>query len=243
MSPNCTNLPEGVDVLVSLRRVNNDDLLQSSSRSTFGSSILNETGDVSAEQFLSTGKHPPPPAGGQRIGVGDLVISRRNDPTFDLRDPDTNASWVASVRNGNRWRVAAIDAKTNRVAAERLDDQARVVFDADFLREHVNLGYAIAVHSAQGITADTSHAVLSENTRRALLYVAMIRGRHTNAAHLYKRGVDDHEYGHQGPDCTHLMHPGDSGDVIAIVHRILANNDQLAITAHGYAARVQHCVT
>ena len=86
------------------------------------------------------------------------------------------------VRNGNRWRVAAIDTKTNRVAAERLDDHARVAFDGDYLREHVSLGFAVTVHSAQGVTADASHAVLGENTSRPLLYVAMTRGRHTNIA-------------------------------------------------------------
>jgi hypothetical protein len=34
------------------------------------------------------------------------------------------------VRNGNRWRVDGIDEKTNRIAAERLTDKARVVFEA-----------------------------------------------------------------------------------------------------------------
>ncbi|OAT68665.1 hypothetical protein AWB85_24160 [Mycobacteroides immunogenum] len=64
------------------------------------------------------------------------------------------------MRDGNRWRVAAIDAKTNHVAAERLDDKARVVFDNDYVREHLSLGYAVTVHSAQGVTADTCRAVL-----------------------------------------------------------------------------------
>jgi len=43
------------------------------------------------------------------------------------------------VRNGNRWRVVAVDVKTNRVAAERLDDKARVVFDGDYIRDHLSL--------------------------------------------------------------------------------------------------------
>ena len=80
---------------------------------------------------------------------------------------------------------------TNRIAAERLDDGARAVFEGDYLREHVSLGYAVTVHSAQGVTADTTHAVLGENTTRALLYVAMTRGRHTNTAYLYQRITGD----------------------------------------------------
>ena len=126
-------------------------------------------------------------ARGHRIGVGDLIISRRNDPTIDLHAAPRHSGQPHSVRNGNRWRVAGIDPATNRVAAERLDDGARVVFEDDYLREHVSLGYAVTVHSAQGVTADTTHAVLGENTTRSLLYVAMTRGRHTNTAYLYER--------------------------------------------------------
>ena len=49
------------------------------------------------------------------------------------------------VRNGNRWRVVGVDQTTNRVAAQRLTDDARVVFDGDYLREQVSLGYAVTV--------------------------------------------------------------------------------------------------
>jgi hypothetical protein len=44
----------------------------------------------------------------------------------------------------------------------------------DYLREHITHGYAITVHSAQGATADTTYAVLGENTNRALLYVVAV---------------------------------------------------------------------
>ena len=145
-------------------------------------------------------------ARGHRIGVRDLILTRRNDPTIDLRRPNGSAGSVDSVRNGNRWRVAAIDQAANRVAAERLDDGARTVFENEYLREHVGLGYAVTVHTAQGVTADTTHAVLGENTTRSLLYVAMTRGRHTNTTHLYQRATGDSEYGYHDPDGTHLAY-------------------------------------
>ena len=94
---------------------------------------------------------------------------------------------VDQVRNGNRWRVAALDPERNRIAAERLTDKARAVFDADYLREHVTLGYAATVHSAQGVTADSSYAILGEGGSRAMAYVAMTRGRHNNEAFLYQK--------------------------------------------------------
>ena len=69
-----------------------------------------------------------------------------------------------------------------------------------------------------------------ENTSRALLYVAMTRGRHTNTAHLYERATGDHEYGHQESDGTHLKHRGDNQEAADLLRGILAN-DQPAITA------------
>ncbi len=59
-------------------------------------------------------------ARGHRIGVGDLIISRRNDPTLGVFDAtDINKS-ADSVRNGHRWRVFAIDTDNGRIAARRL---------------------------------------------------------------------------------------------------------------------------
>ena len=68
---------------------------------------------------------------------------------------------------------------TNRIAAERLSDGARAIFHGDYIQEHVTLGCATTVHSAQGVTADTCYAILSDGTSRAMVYVAMTRGRHT----------------------------------------------------------------
>jgi ATP-dependent exoDNAse (exonuclease V) alpha subunit len=38
------------------------------------------------------------------------------------------------------------------------------------------------VHAAQGVTADTTHAVLGDTASRNLAYVAMSRGRARNTA-------------------------------------------------------------
>jgi conjugative relaxase-like TrwC/TraI family protein len=185
------------------------------------------------------GAHAPTvtAARGHRIGVGDVILTRRNDPTIDLHRPNGIAGHPDSVRNGNRWTVAAIDPAGNRIAAERLDDGARAVFENEYLREHVSLGYAVTVHSAQGVTADTTHAVLGENTTRSLLYVAMTRGRHTNTAHLYERSIVNSEYGHHEPDDTHLACRGTSQDAAGLLRAILANHDQAPVTAHDYAAQ------
>ncbi len=54
---------------------------------------------------------------------------------------------------------------------------------ADYVADHVELGYATTIHRAQGATLDTAHALLDERTTREALYVAATRGRTSN--HLY----------------------------------------------------------
>ncbi|HEX7426314.1 MAG TPA: AAA family ATPase, partial [Mycobacterium sp.] len=175
-------------------------------------------------------------ARGHRIGVGDLIISRRNDPTVELRNTTDHTGAPHPVRNGNRWRVAGIDPATNRLAAERLDDGARVVFEGDYLREHITHGYAVTVHSAQGVTADTTHAVLGENTARSMLYVAMTRGRQANSAYLYGR-ISEGEYGPLKPEGLHVMERGNSDHVGQLLRALIANDDRRQATAHDVAAQ------
>jgi len=90
------------------------------------------------------------------------------------------------------------------------------------------------VHSAQGVTADTTHAVLGENTTRSLLYVAMTRGRDTNTAYLYERHREQYEYGEQSAG-IHALRRGSSRAAAQLFRGILAADDS-AQTAHDVAA-------
>jgi conjugative relaxase-like TrwC/TraI family protein len=168
-------------------------------------------------------------ARGHCIAVGDLIISRQNDTTIPLRNTTDQAAERNPVRNGNRWRVAAIDATTNRLAAERLDDRARAVFEGDYVREHITHGYAVTVHCAQGVTADTG-----ENTR-SMLYVAMTRGRETNGAYIYETATEQ-EYGLDPLPGAHVMCRGTAQHAGRLARAIIANHDQ-PITAHEVAAQ------
>jgi hypothetical protein len=174
-------------------------------------------------------------ARGHRIAVGDLILTRHNDVTIALRDTTDQAAEPNPVRNGNRWRVAAIDATTNRLAAERLDDRARVVFEGDYVREHITYGYTVTVHCAQGVTADTTHAVLGETATRSMLYVAMTRGRETNNAYTYERATEQ-EYGLDPLPGAHVTDRGTAAHAGRLARAIIANHDQ-PITAHEVAAQ------
>jgi hypothetical protein len=70
-----------------------------------------------------------------------------------------------------------------------------------------------------------------------MIYVAMTRGRHTNTAHLYERGIGNSEYGDHEPDGTHLTSRGTSRDAAGLIRAILTNHDQAPVTAHDYAAQ------
>src|SRR6202007_1553497 len=110
---------------------------------------------------------------------------------------------IDQVRNGNRWRVVGVDATRGRIAAERLTDAARVIFEGDYLREHITPGYAPTLHAAQGITVGNPTTpgacltVLSDKASRAMAYVGMTRGKDENHAFIYQptTGEADHEHG------------------------------------------------
>ena len=169
----------------------------------------------------------------QPVSIGDIIMSRSNDITITVRpSPEARTSdRVDQVRNGNRWRVAGLDPTSNRVAAERLSDRARVVFDTDYLRTHVTLGYAATVHSAQGVTADSCYAILGEGASRAMLYVAMTRGRHNNQAFLYQRITNEADHDHTKPVAGDRIHVARRGNKYTAAHHlrmILANDDRPA---------------
>jgi conjugative relaxase-like TrwC/TraI family protein len=195
------------------------------------------------DDTIPTGAPTVEAARGHRIATGDLILSRRNDPTIETWQPADRSTPADPVRNGDRWRVAAIDPTTNRVAARRLTDQARAVFAADYVREQLTHGYATTVHSAQGVTADATHAVLGENTSRSMLYVAMTRARDANTAYLYER-TTELEHGPTTPDGPHVLQRGTSGQAGQLARTIIESHDDVPVTAHQVAAATpRHLLT
>jgi type III secretion system FlhB-like substrate exporter len=173
-------------------------------------------------------------ARGHRIAVGDLILTRHNDASIPLRNTDDLAAEQNPVRNGQRWCVTRINPDNNRIIARRLADNTLGAFSNDYVREHITHDYAVTAHSAQGVTADTTHAVLSETATRALSYVAMTRGRDTNTAYLYQRTTEQ-EYRHVSAEAPHIVNRG-SGHYAATLLREIIANDEHPATAHDIAA-------
>lgn len=130
--------------------------------------------------------------GDARAGVGDTIITRKND-----RRLHTPRGWV---RNGDRWTVTDV-RDDGSLAARRANRRGTVILPADYVSDHVDLGYAVTAHRAQGLTTDTAHALIEATTTKENLYVAMTRGREANHAYV---ATDRPDGVHAGP------HPGDN---------------------------------
>lgn len=144
---------------------------------------------------------------GNAAAVGDIVLTRRNDRTLH-----TGRSWV---RNGDRWSVIALRRDGGMLVRRAGRSRGGIVaLPPSYVAEHVDLGYAITAHRAQGITTDTAHVLVRSGMTRESLYVAMTRGREANTAYV---AVDRPEPAHSGP------HPGDPFDVSArsVLHGVV----------------------
>jgi conjugative relaxase-like TrwC/TraI family protein len=181
------------------------------------------------------------------VRAGDIIISRKNDATLTVEPGNQHrcGDRIDQVRNGNRWRVVGVDAARGRIAGERLSDAARVIFDGDYLREHITLGYATTLHAAQGITVGDAitrgacFTVLSDKASRAMAYVGMTRGKDENHAFIYQpiTGEADHEHARVAFGAEiHMIRRGNKYSAAHYFRMILANDDRPR-TMHAEADR------
>jgi len=118
---------------------------------------------------------------GLTAGVGDRVVARRNQRRIRTTD--------GYVRNGSLWDVAAVEpdgslrARPAAGIGPGRDHAAMVRLPAQYVAEHVELGYATTTARTQGVTVDETHTVAAAGMAREDLYVAMSRGRTIN--HTY----------------------------------------------------------
>jgi len=108
------------------------------------------------------------------VGVGDEIVTLRNDRRLRPTVEDF-------VRNGERFKVA-VAFGNGALLVDRMHGAGSVTLPADYVAEHVALGYALTVHKAQGQTTDLATVLVDETMTAAQLYVAMSRGREENRA-------------------------------------------------------------
>ena len=120
-------------------------------------------------------------ADGNQASVGDLIITRSNDRRLRI----TATDWV---KNGDRWTILNL-TRTGGLRVRHVRNGRIVTLPADYVSTATELGYATTVHTAQGVTADTMHGVVTGVESRQQLYTMLTRGRTAN--HIYVSVVGD----------------------------------------------------
>ncbi|MGD9525311.1 MobF family relaxase [Pseudonocardia sp.] len=156
---------------------------------------------------------------GVTVGVGDLVQARAlawhlHGWEGNTAAPITRQTYrVTALRPDGGLTVAPIldratdqpgtDAPADRNAwGERLG--APMQLPADYVREHLSLGYASTRDAAQGRTVDTSHSVNGPGGGAAGVYVPGTRGREANTFYVVTR---------------HLAPDAETGQTLTVVER------------------------
>jgi hypothetical protein len=104
--------------------------------------------------------------------VGDRVLCTRNHTTAG---PD---GVVTSVENGTVGTVIAIDHEAASLTMRIAGRADHVELDVDYLAAgHLQHGYAMTVHKAQGVTVDHVHVVGPAGLYRESAYVGLSRAR------------------------------------------------------------------
>gem|GEM_PF-1371346 len=117
---------------------------------------------------------------GHRGYLGDTVVTRKNNNRLRVTRGKRSG---ASVDNGNLWRIRTIhrDGSLTVVGA---DHRGTVHLPLDYVKNHVELGYATTVHRAQGMTVERAYLLLNRTLGRALAYVGLTRGRKWNGVYV-----------------------------------------------------------
>jgi conjugative relaxase-like TrwC/TraI family protein len=134
-------------------------------------------------------------ADGNQASVGDLIITRQNDRRLRV----TATDWV---KNGDRWIILDLTG-TGAVKVRHVRNGRIVTLSTGYVATATELGYASTVHTAQGVTADTMHGVVTGGESRQQLYTMLTRGRADN--HVYVSVVGDGDpHAVLQPDNVHL---------------------------------------
>lgn len=126
-------------------------------------------------------------ADGTSVGVGDLIVTRRNNRHL--------AVGRGFVTNSDHWTVVSQD-RDGGLTVQRPRGGSLVRLPAAYVAHHVELGYATTAQHAQGRTVDRAHAYLSPTATREALYVMATRGVRENTLYVDTSPGPDAAAGH-----------------------------------------------
>jgi hypothetical protein len=120
------------------------------------------------------------------VSISDRIVTLQNDRRITTSRGDY-------VRNGSRWLVIGA-SQDGSLSVASLDHAGKATLPAEYVREHVALGYALTVHKAQGKTDERAALIVDEHMSAAQLYVGMSRGREENRAFVVCTADDPDEH-------------------------------------------------
>ena len=116
--------------------------------------------------------HAVPIGGGEHAHVGDIIATRRNHRYLATTSGER-------VRNRDQWTVIATH-DSGDLTVTPLTGRGQITLPADYVAEHVRLGYAATEMGTQSDTVTESFELASTATSCRNLYVAISRGQRKN---------------------------------------------------------------
>ncbi|WP_405167828.1 relaxase domain-containing protein [Nocardia sp. NBC_01499] len=127
--------------------------------------------------------------------VGDVVVTRLNNPRLRITG---GIRHTTHIDNGDLWRIRTIH-HDGTITVIGTSHRGSVHLPTDYIRHHVELGYATTIHRAQGITVRRAYVLMNHILGRALAYVGLTRGWELNRIFLATDTLID-PTGNQQPD-------------------------------------------
>src|SRR5699024_6854568 len=135
--------------------------------------------DIQAQRIqaghITVDGHPVTGRDGLNIFAGDTVMTRSNNPALGVANRESFC--VVDVHSDGGLILAGGDYRHHHI-------------DADYVAEHVHLGYAVTDYGNQGTTVDHGSVLLESSMSGGGVYVGATRGRHDNTIHIV---ADDYQ--------------------------------------------------
>jgi hypothetical protein len=142
--------------------------------------------------------------GGRVFQTGDRILCRKNQSRLGVLNGDLGTVVSANHNHGS------LTVRLDR------DPEIRDLPVWYLQQGHVEHGYALTGHKAQGVTTGRTFILVNGNTDRQWAYVAMSRGRQANTLYVAGPEPEDHE-------CIHLARP-DRRDALELLTASLARS-------------------
>ena len=167
---------------------------------------------------------------GEVACAGDVVATRRNDRRLLTSSGEP-------VRNRDCWTVTAI-GHDGSLSVSHQGGHGHVTLPADYVAQHVRLGYAATEHGYQSDTVTTAVALVSPTTTSRGLYVGATRGRDSNEICVITECDDVAE----ARDVLEGIVALDRADIPAVTQRRTLAQQQRAHELSSAAPRTPRCV-